>query len=192
MATKTSSITKTITKLYTCNSGSLSPIPNQLVPLPPPSLSLFSSFFSSSPAAASSVTESQSTITSQPPGESLSSLCVSCFWVRFNLPKDWSFTNYFGFFLLLFVFLERERSRWSKWLLFLPGAITFGLGTWQIVRRQEKVLFFSSSILLLVEIRGFAAQNRYKLQQISHLAILEIDFVTHIRLLQNCSCAYFW
>ncbi|KAK9925732.1 hypothetical protein M0R45_022999 [Rubus argutus] len=101
MATKTSSIAKTITKLYTCNSGSLSPIPNQLAPLPPPSLSLFSSFFSSSPAAASSVAESQSTISSQPP--------------------------------------ERERSRWSKWLLFLPGAITFGLGTWQIVRRQEKI-----------------------------------------------------
>ncbi|KAG9440523.1 hypothetical protein H6P81_020688 [Aristolochia fimbriata] len=32
-----------------------------------------------------------------------------------------------------------ERSRWSKWLLFAPGAITFGLGTWQIFRRNEKV-----------------------------------------------------
>ncbi|KAJ7975256.1 SURF1-like protein [Quillaja saponaria] len=30
-------------------------------------------------------------------------------------------------------------SNWSKWLLFLPGAITFGLGTWQIIRRQEKI-----------------------------------------------------
>ncbi|GAV71597.1 LOW QUALITY PROTEIN: SURF1 domain-containing protein, partial [Cephalotus follicularis] len=28
---------------------------------------------------------------------------------------------------------------WSKWWLFLPGAITFGLGTWQIFRRQDKV-----------------------------------------------------
>ncbi|KAJ9162650.1 hypothetical protein P3X46_022409 [Hevea brasiliensis] len=35
---------------------------------------------------------------------------------------------------------EKERgSRWSKWLLFLPGAITFGLGTWQIFRREEKI-----------------------------------------------------
>ncbi|KAL6545930.1 hypothetical protein OROGR_009804 [Orobanche gracilis] len=34
---------------------------------------------------------------------------------------------------------ERGRSLWSKLLLFLPGAITFGLGTWQIIRRQEKI-----------------------------------------------------
>nr|ACU18859.1 unknown [Glycine max] len=27
----------------------------------------------------------------------------------------------------------------SRWLLFLPGAITFGLGTWQIGRREEKI-----------------------------------------------------
>ncbi|MQM03761.1 hypothetical protein Taro_036550 [Colocasia esculenta] len=32
-----------------------------------------------------------------------------------------------------------ERGNWSKVLLFLPGAITFGLGTWQIIRRQEKI-----------------------------------------------------
>ncbi|XP_024929832.3 surfeit locus protein 1 [Ziziphus jujuba] len=32
-----------------------------------------------------------------------------------------------------------RRSRLPKWLLFLPGAITFGLGTWQIFRRQDKV-----------------------------------------------------
>ncbi|KAF6170503.1 hypothetical protein GIB67_031911 [Kingdonia uniflora] len=32
-----------------------------------------------------------------------------------------------------------KRKRWSRWLLFLPGAITFGLGTWQIFRRQDKV-----------------------------------------------------
>ncbi|KAL6963009.1 Surfeit locus protein 1 [Sarracenia purpurea var. burkii] len=30
-------------------------------------------------------------------------------------------------------------SRWSKLLLFVPGAITFGLGTWQLFRRQEKI-----------------------------------------------------
>ncbi|KAJ8771912.1 hypothetical protein K2173_027089 [Erythroxylum novogranatense] len=39
---------------------------------------------------------------------------------------------------------EKERgkegsSQWSRWLLFLPGAITFGLGTWQIFRRQDKI-----------------------------------------------------
>ncbi|KAJ9141561.1 hypothetical protein P3X46_032084 [Hevea brasiliensis] len=35
---------------------------------------------------------------------------------------------------------EKARGlRWSKWLLFLPGAITFGLGTWQIFRRQDKI-----------------------------------------------------
>uniref|UniRef100_A0A2P2J8Z8 SURF1-like protein n=1 Tax=Rhizophora mucronata TaxID=61149 RepID=A0A2P2J8Z8_RHIMU len=35
---------------------------------------------------------------------------------------------------------EKERgSGWSRWLLFLPGAICFGLGTWQIFRRQEKI-----------------------------------------------------
>ncbi|ONK76180.1 uncharacterized protein A4U43_C03F24770 [Asparagus officinalis] len=31
------------------------------------------------------------------------------------------------------------REKWSRSLLFVPGAITFGLGTWQILRRQEKV-----------------------------------------------------
>ncbi|KAL2505103.1 Surfeit locus protein 1 [Abeliophyllum distichum] len=34
---------------------------------------------------------------------------------------------------------EKERSIWSKMFLFVPGAITFGLGTWQIFRRQEKI-----------------------------------------------------
>ncbi|KAK4775502.1 hypothetical protein SAY87_023463 [Trapa incisa] len=34
---------------------------------------------------------------------------------------------------------REEQKRWSKWLLFIPGAITFGLGTWQIFRRQDKV-----------------------------------------------------
>ncbi|PRQ15876.1 hypothetical protein RchiOBHm_Chr7g0178161 [Rosa chinensis] len=97
MATTKTSIAKTITKLYTCNSnsGSLSSIPNHLGSFQS------SSLFSSSTSAASSVAESQSTVSSQAS--------------------------------------ERERSRWSKWLLFLPGAITFGLGTWQIVRRQEKI-----------------------------------------------------
>ncbi|KAI3454950.1 hypothetical protein Pfo_011613 [Paulownia fortunei] len=34
---------------------------------------------------------------------------------------------------------KRGRSTWSKLLLFIPGAISFGLGTWQIFRRQEKI-----------------------------------------------------
>ncbi|GFP89050.1 rac-like GTP-binding protein arac3 [Phtheirospermum japonicum] len=34
---------------------------------------------------------------------------------------------------------KRGRSTWSKLLLFIPGAITFGLGTWQLIRRQEKI-----------------------------------------------------
>ncbi|XP_042508509.1 surfeit locus protein 1 [Macadamia integrifolia] len=34
---------------------------------------------------------------------------------------------------------EKTGGRWSRWLLFLPGAITFGLGTWQIFRRKNKI-----------------------------------------------------
>nr|CAB3501705.1 unnamed protein product [Digitaria exilis] len=33
----------------------------------------------------------------------------------------------------------KEASSWSKLFLFAPGAITFGLGTWQLFRRQEKI-----------------------------------------------------
>ncbi|RZC54703.1 hypothetical protein C5167_013559 [Papaver somniferum] len=36
-------------------------------------------------------------------------------------------------------FQAQEKKSWSRYLLFLPGAITFGLGTWQIFRRQDKV-----------------------------------------------------
>ncbi|VFQ70696.1 unnamed protein product [Cuscuta campestris] len=32
-----------------------------------------------------------------------------------------------------------KRSSWSNVFLFIPGAIAFGLGTWQIFRRQDKV-----------------------------------------------------
>lgn len=31
------------------------------------------------------------------------------------------------------------KGKASKWWLYLPGAIAFGLGSWQIVRREEKV-----------------------------------------------------
>ncbi|KAL5713610.1 hypothetical protein ACHQM5_015671 [Ranunculus cassubicifolius] len=34
---------------------------------------------------------------------------------------------------------SQEGGRLSRWLLFLPGAITFGLGSWQIARRQDKI-----------------------------------------------------
>ncbi|KAH7653927.1 surfeit locus 1 family protein [Dioscorea alata] len=34
---------------------------------------------------------------------------------------------------------DKERGGWAKLFLFLPGAITFGLGTWQLFRRQEKM-----------------------------------------------------
>ena len=44
---------------------------------------------------------------------------------------------------------ESSRSRLSKWLLFLPGAFTFGLGTWQILRRQEKVILIHSLSLYI-------------------------------------------
>ncbi|XP_049394171.1 surfeit locus protein 1 isoform X2 [Solanum stenotomum] len=30
-------------------------------------------------------------------------------------------------------------SKWSNLLLFVPGVITFGLGSWQIIRRQDKI-----------------------------------------------------
>ncbi|KAG8096104.1 hypothetical protein GUJ93_ZPchr0013g36708 [Zizania palustris] len=33
----------------------------------------------------------------------------------------------------------KEAGAWSKLFLFAPGAITFGLGTWQLFRRQEKI-----------------------------------------------------
>ncbi|XP_039161766.1 surfeit locus protein 1 isoform X2 [Eucalyptus grandis] len=34
---------------------------------------------------------------------------------------------------------KENGSRWSRWLLFVPGAIAFGLGTWQVFRRQDKI-----------------------------------------------------
>ncbi|XP_073024216.1 surfeit locus protein 1-like [Primulina eburnea] len=51
---------------------------------------------------------------------------------------------------------KRARSIWSKLLLFIPGAITFGLGTWQIFRRQEKIkmLEFRQSRLGIEPLKG--------------------------------------
>lgn len=41
--------------------------------------------------------------------------------------------------MIFYFFLGIWKGKASKWLLFLPGAIAFGLGTWQILRREEKV-----------------------------------------------------
>ncbi|GER50247.1 surfeit locus protein 1, partial [Striga asiatica] len=53
-------------------------------------------------------------------------------------------------------FAEQGRSTWSKLLLFIPGAVTFGLGTWQIIRRQEKIkmLEYRKSRLEMEPIKG--------------------------------------
>ncbi|KAF2549417.1 hypothetical protein F2Q70_00023195 [Brassica cretica] len=45
---------------------------------------------------------------------------------------------------------KKRGSKWTQLLLFLPGAITFGLGSWQIVRREEKVSVSSSSSALSI------------------------------------------
>ncbi|KAK2982680.1 hypothetical protein RJ640_010846 [Escallonia rubra] len=46
---------------------------------------------------------------------------------------------------------ENERgSGWSRLLLIVPGAISFGLGTWQIFRRQDKV-----NLRLRINLLGF-------------------------------------
>ncbi|KAF3775520.1 Surfeit locus protein 1 [Nymphaea thermarum] len=34
---------------------------------------------------------------------------------------------------------DQKKWKWSSLFLFIPGAITFGLGTWQLFRRQEKI-----------------------------------------------------
>ncbi|XP_057791513.1 surfeit locus protein 1 [Salvia miltiorrhiza] len=51
---------------------------------------------------------------------------------------------------------EIGRSTWSKLLLFIPGAITFGLGTWQIFRRQDKIklLDYRQSRLAIEPLKG--------------------------------------
>ncbi|KZV21734.1 Surfeit locus 1 cytochrome c oxidase biogenesis protein isoform 1 [Dorcoceras hygrometricum] len=51
---------------------------------------------------------------------------------------------------------KKGRSTWSKLFLFIPGAITFGLGTWQIFRRQEKIkmLEFRQSRLGIEPLKG--------------------------------------
>ncbi|XVE85994.1 hypothetical protein DITRI_Ditri18aG0000500 [Diplodiscus trichospermus] len=58
-------------------------------------------------------------------------------WV---LPSSFSSTSAAAFSSSSQSFHDKEKgSTWSRWFLFLPGAITFGLGTWQIFRRQDKI-----------------------------------------------------
>lgn len=56
---------------------------------------------------------------------------------------------------------EQGRGVWSKLLLFVPGAISFGLGTWQIFRRQDKIemLDYRQKRLDLDPIRLTSASN---------------------------------
>ncbi|XP_021292492.1 surfeit locus protein 1 [Herrania umbratica] len=56
---------------------------------------------------------------------------------------------------------QEKGSTWSRWFLFLPGAITFGLGTWQIFRRQDKNCFFQDR---RANDNGLLSQNSTKLQ----------------------------
>lgn len=49
----------------------------------------------------------------------------------------------------------KEASAWSKLFLFAPGAITFGLGTWQLFRRQEKVIPRTRAHYFLLHFVGF-------------------------------------
>lgn len=110
--------------------------PSRWVSTTPPA-PLLSSLFSSSPTVSSAAEPELPP--SQYPGEFLSCwCCIFGFWVRLKACRNPYLSALVGIFTL-----EREsRSSLSKWLLFLPGAITFGLGTWQIFRREDKVLFF--------------------------------------------------
>lgn len=51
---------------------------------------------------------------------------------------------------------NKRGSKWSQLLLFLPGAITFGLGSWQIVRREEKVSTSKSMEVLSSSQAGYS------------------------------------
>lgn len=53
-----------------------------------------------------------------------------------------------------FCFFGYVKGKGSKWLLFVPGAIAFGLGSWQIVRREEKVCVCVFFPIQFIVIRG--------------------------------------
>lgn len=120
------SISRSLTKFRTPSCSSLS---SHRIP------TLFSSSYSNSAAALSSA-EPQSSPAFVPQDQGKSSLFI------YYLDKIllWICCDD----LIRCLVAEKGRgggSRWSKWLLFLPGAITFGLGTWQVFRRQDKVNF---------------------------------------------------
>ncbi|KAJ0049035.1 hypothetical protein Pint_16912 [Pistacia integerrima] len=65
---------------------------------------------------------------------------LSRYKLRDGLPRAFSNSNSASEFASSTGGKSEKGSRTlSKWLLFLPGAITFGLGTWQIFRRQDKI-----------------------------------------------------
>jgi hypothetical protein len=55
-------------------------------------------------------------------------------------------SSFFYFMFIDFILFGCLKGNASKWWLYLPGAIAFGLGSWQIVRREEKVSVFFHSI----------------------------------------------
>lgn len=97
--------------------------------------------------------------------------------------------------LFLLVSDKKRRSNWSRLLLFLPGVITFGLGSWQIDRRDEKVgLFFFLSSLESVKVSPLSSpwcfQLDWSLFQLEFFCIFFIR-VLSIEELQTNTCGFF-
>jgi surfeit locus 1 family protein len=138
------SISKTLTRKFCNGGGSLVALGRPWVPLPPQPQAFSSSCSFSSSAISSSVPESQSASSSQVHGMCYVGLTFS---IIFNFPwfVDLSWRG--------LVLGNERRWGWSKLLLFLPGAITFGLGTWQIFRRQDKVTYTQVHTLTFAPIR---------------------------------------
>ncbi|KAK2990953.1 hypothetical protein RJ640_002961, partial [Escallonia rubra] len=74
-------------------------------------------------------------------------------WVP-TVPRSSSFSTAASAISSLPESQENERgSGWSRFLLFVPGAISFGLGTWQIFRRQDKVVYTVNKAGATVQIK---------------------------------------
>lgn len=104
----------------------------------------------------SSSPSSQALAQAQAQGKSLLFLLSLFLYCQYNhdFRQESTFIGFWALdlcnlFLGFYTDPERQGKRWSRWLLFLPGAVTFGLGTWQIFRRQQKVyrISLSSSVL---------------------------------------------